>query len=200
MNRKDLENLTAVEAIAILIREAFPELDKRAFAVSEASLTKENMPNLPLAFVSLGSIVGLNQSNNVQTPTDLEENISVEFWLASKSYKKSDGGVSPFYAFQDYKPTMDRLFNALTGFFTPQRKPVKFISFDMMSDEYFLAMCFKFSVVWRWCPEPDDRYHPVKLAFRLDPQDLPKERGGTQYIPPNDCNQLPPFPPIGAKE
>lgn len=200
INKEEIENLTAVQSIALIIREAFPELNKRAFAISEVAITKENMPNLPLACVALLNIRGVNQSNNVKTPLDLEETICVEFWIASKTYMKDDGGISPFYAFQDYKPYMDRLFNALTGFFTPQKKAVKFISFDMTADEYCLTLCFKLSVEWRWCPEPDHFYHPVKISFRLDPQDVPKERGGSLYFPPNECGQSPPIPPIGAKE
>lgn len=182
------EDITAVVAIAHLVREAFPELGGRAFAVAEAGLTKENMPNLPLAFVALLNIRAINNSNNVQTPTDLEETMCVEFWLPSKNYAKADGTASPFYAFQDYYKTMNRLFNALTGFFTPQRKPLRFISMDTMADEYCQTICFKFSLEWRWCAEPDDKYRDVKIKFVLDPTELAKEVGGRLYEPPDECN------------
>lgn len=163
------DDIPAVVAIAHLVREAFPELQDRAFAVAEAALTKENMPNLPLAFICLLNIRGVNQSNDVKTPLDIEETICVEFWLKSKNYARTDGTESPFYAFQDYKKTMDTLFSALTGYFTPQRKPLRFISMDTTADEYCITICFKFSVVWRWCSEPNDKFHPIRINVSLKP-------------------------------
>lgn len=200
MGKRLIENteLASVIAIAQLIKEAFPEFEGRAFPVAEASLTKENAPNLPLCFVALLGIRAKNQSNDVVTPLDIEETICVEFWLASQTYKKADGSTSPFYAYQDYKSRMDKLFEILTGFHTPQRKPVRFISLDVMSDEYCMTMSFKFTVEWRWCVEPDHKYNPVRIRFNLDPVDVPKERGGSQYVPPNECGQGPAFPPSDA--
>lgn len=183
------QDVPSVVAIAHLVREAFPNLQDRAFAVAEASLTKENMPNLPLAFIALLNIRGLNQSNNVNTPNDIEETICVEFWLPSKNYAKADGTASPFYAYQDYKTIMDTMFNALTGFFTPQNKPLRFISMDTTADEYCQTICFKFSVVWRWCADPDSRYQNVKIKYTLAPQELAKEVGGSLYQPPTVCDE-----------
>jgi hypothetical protein len=188
------DGIPSVVSVALLVRKAFPDLNDRAFAVAEATLSKENMPNLPLAFIALLGIRGMNQSNNVTTPLDIEETICVEFWSASKNYAKADGSASPFYAFQDYTPTMDMLFNALTGYFTPQGKRVRFVSMDTMADEYCLTVCFKFTIEWRWCPDPDASFHPLKVKFRLDPQDVPKEVGGSLYQPPSECEGQLPFP------
>jgi hypothetical protein len=192
---EDTVEQTTVTAVALLIQQAFPELSSRAFAVAEATLTKENMPILPIAFVALIGLRSINQSNNVTTPLDLEEIICVEFWLKSQNYARADGSASPFYAYQDYKKTMDKLFNALTGYFTPQSKPVRFISMDTMADEYCLTISFKFSVVWRWCADPDDNFKTVKMSFSVDPASVPKEVGGSEYVAPNSCNQGPAFPP-----
>lgn len=178
-------DIPTVVSIAHLVRAAFPELENRAFAVAEAGLTKENMPNLPLAFIALLGMSSVNQSNNVNTPTDLHETICVEFWLPSQVYKREDGSESPFYAFQDYRPTMEKLFNALTGYFTPQRKPVRLLTMDTTADEYCQTICFKFSVEWRWCPTPDDAFNPVRMkSFSLE---IAKDAGGSQYQPPSEC-------------
>lgn len=182
----------SVIAIAVLIREAFPELEGRAFAVMEATVTKENAPNLPLCFVALLGIRAMNQSNNVNTPLDIEETICVEFWLPSKNYKRNDGSDSPFYAYQDYKSRMDKLFEILTGFHTPQRKPVRFVALDVMADEYCMTMSFKFSVEWRWCVQPDERYHPVRIRFDIAPQRVPPLVGGSMYHPIVPCLPGPP--------
>ncbi len=195
MAQIEADDIPSVVSIAHLIRKSFPELEERAFAISEVQLTKENMPNLPLACVVLNGIKAVNQSNDVNTPVDIEEMLCAEFWTRSKNYAKADGGVSPFYAFQDYRQIMDRLFNALTGYFTPQRKPVRFISMDLMADEYCHTISFKFSVIWRWCAEEDDTCNPIKVKFKISPQELVQAPGGSLYQPPNSCvGQLPASP------
>lgn len=183
------DEIPAVVAIAHLVREAFPDLNGRAFAVAEATLTKENMPQLPLAFIALLNIRAINQSNDVKTPLDIEETICVEFWFKSVNYAKTDGSMSPFYAFQDYNTTMNKLFSALSGYFTPQRKPLRFISMDTMADEYCQTICFKFSVEWRWCVEPDLTFQGIKIKAILAPQELAKDVGGSLYHPPTECDE-----------
>lgn len=187
-----------VPAIAKLLRARFPELEQRAFAIMEADLTKENMPNLPLAFVALLGLAAENQSNDVKTPLDLLETICIEFWFEPKTYKLMNGGVSPFYAYQPYDKIMERLFAALNGFFTPVKKGVRFISMSTSSDEFALMISFKVSIKWRWCAEMDDEANPIRIAFNVDPHvmQLP---GGKDYIPPDECTiqgHALPVPPV----
>lgn len=158
-----------VPAIAKVIRDNFPELSQRAFAVMEAEITKENIPNLPLCFVALLGLVCVNQSNNVSTPTDLLEHIIIEFWYAPTLYTRADGSQSPFYAFQDYQAIMDRLLAALDGFFGPKRKPVAFLSLTTISDEFALRVTFKVSVKWRWCADKEVLENPIKIRFGINP-------------------------------
>lgn len=184
-----------VPAIATLIRLAFPELEHRAFAIMETELSKENMPTLPLAFVALMGITSENQSNDVRTPIDVLEHICIEFWMKPKTYKMTDGGVSPFYAYQDYSILMNQLLTALSDYLTPQGKYVRFISMATQSDEFALCVTFKVSVKWRWCSDKEMPHGIVRFTFNLNP-DVPRERGGKDYIPPNACGQGTSLPPV----
>jgi len=176
-----------VPAIAKLIRETFPELEQRAFAIMEATLTKENMPNLPLCFVALLGLEAKNQSNNVRTPVDLCESIIIEFWQKPVMYSKADGGSSPFYAYQDYERVMNRLFKALDGYFTPKRKPVRFVSMATTSDEFALMVSFKVSIEWRWCNDDPVPLNAIKIKSSFSPN-VPQLPFGRLYEPPiGDC-------------
>ena len=144
-----------VPAIAALIREVFPELQGRSFAVSDVKNTKENPPTLPLCYTCLLGIVEVGGSNDVATPMDLLETIIVEFVFKPEKYTNADGAVSPFYAYQDYQPVFDRLLTALDQFFAPVRKTVRFLSMATTSDEFEQCISFKLSIAWRWCPSEE---------------------------------------------
>lgn len=141
-----------VPAIAALIREVFPELEGRAFAVADIKNTKENPPTLPLCYVCLLGIKAVNGSNDVDTPMDLLETIIIEFVYEPIKYMNKDGAESPFYAYQDYTNVMDRLFAALDQFLSPVRKFPRFVSMMTTSDEYEQCISFNISIGWRWCP------------------------------------------------
>lgn len=158
-----------VPAIARLVREHFPELNNRAFAIMEADLTKENQPNLPLCFVALLGIDALNNSNDVSTPVDLLEHIMIEFWLSPVTHNKTDGSTSPFYAYQNYEDIMNRLLSALDGYFTPRKKPVRFVSMITHSDEVVLTVTFRVSVKWRWCNDITEEGTAIRIRFKVDP-------------------------------
>lgn len=170
-----MSNDANVPAIAALIRATFPELQQRAFAIMEAAVTKENMPNLPLCFVALLGVEAENQSNNVRTPMDLLEHIIIEFWSAPTIYKKADGSASPFYAYQDYQSTLNKMLVALDGYFGPQGKSVRFASMSTTSDDFALMVSFKVSIKWRWRAEQEVLETPIKIKFGINPnvQKLP---------------------------
>lgn len=187
-----------VPAIAAMLRERFPELEQRAFAIMEANLTKENMPNLPLAFVALLGLAGDNQSNDVATPLDIMETICIEFWMKPKTYQLSNGGVSPFYAYQDYSDLMERLFAALRGWFTPVGKTVRFISMATLSDELAVMVSFKCSIKWRWCADIDPHINRIRILATLN-ANVSTLPGGKDYLSPTECTELghaPQLPPV----
>lgn len=161
-------------AIASLLRASFPELKQRAFAVAEAAMTKENAVNLPLAFVALLGAVPQHTSNNVETPIDILEHICIEFWYEPKKYKNKDGGESPFYAYQDYTPVMDKLFTTLRNYLAPVGKSVVPTSMTTVSDEFAQVISFKLTIKWRWypCEDNDETDRRIKILFSVNP-DIP---------------------------
>lgn len=144
-------------AVALEMSRLFPELEGRAVAVSEANVTKENLPTLPACMVALvrTDAVGWNW-RAANGDNELFDDFVVEFWLKPERIKRADGSESPFWAFYDYEPFRDRVLNWMTGYQGPSKQRLEFRNMEVDSDQYAVVLSFRFRAHYNWCRTQDD--------------------------------------------
>lgn len=138
--------------IAALIAEWFPELGGRALAVSEANITRENMPTLPLCMVALiASDADRWVWQSAASRTDMVEDFMVEFWLAPVKLRKADGTETPFWAFYDYEQFRDKLLSEIIRYNGPRGQRIEFVRMAIESDQFAVVLSFRFKAHFKWC-------------------------------------------------
>lgn len=181
---------SVVVALARRINEAFPELDGRAFAVSECDVNKERMPRLPACMVALKA----ETSNRARAAaqTTITEIVVADFWFSPRKYtddgeicevRPTPDGRAVYYAFYDYGAIRDRLLDALNGWLSPQGAPLEYYKLEIAADEFATTTTMCFEHKWNWCPsekDPDctDEKLPTKhpIHFCIDPKLTPEPR------------------------
>src|SRR5262245_8839046 len=103
-------------ALAEAVAQWFPELGGRALAVSEVTITKENVPTLPLAMVGYahGIITGNPPQRSSKTEYNFQDWFVIEFWLEPARYKKANGSETPFWSYYPYEAIRDTLLTNLS--------------------------------------------------------------------------------------
>lgn len=131
----------------------FPELGGRSIAVSEAQISKQNLPTLPLVMVSLARQT--NQDAPIQAARhtlNLMDRFVIEFWLEPARIHKADGTETPFWAYYDYEAIRDRLLAGLTGgYLGPNSERISYFNMTMESDAYAVTLAFTFNATYQWC-------------------------------------------------
>lgn len=166
------------------IAQWFPDLQGRCIAVSDAEITKENMPTqLPLAIVGLQKIMFTPTAKTGRKP-EITEDILVQFWMKPERYKKKGGTESPFWSYYDYDKILDRLVAQLLQWETPRGTRLSVASMDFEVDsEFAVILTFNVHHVYHWCA-PDDIVSDVSVypapvntetvvAFNLEPANTP---------------------------
>jgi hypothetical protein len=141
-------------ALARAVTEWFPELNGRALPVSEALITKENVPTLPLAMIGLEREVG-NHSANSDTIKP-QELFIVQFWFQPERYKTANGGETPFWAFYDYEWIRDRFLSNLILWKSPLGEKVKYRGLDIESSALAIVITFSLSHTFSFCSLEDE--------------------------------------------
>lgn len=143
-------------AIAKAIAGWFPELGGRSLAVSEAEITRENMPTLPLVMVAL---IRENADHAWKAPNGkmtLDDDFMIEFMMKSERYKKTDNSESPFWAFFDYEAIRDKLWTNLSDWKGPGGQRIEYVSMDIDADQYSVNISFRCKAHANWCPDERD--------------------------------------------
>lgn len=140
-------------ALARAIGEWMPELGGRSIAVSEAEITAENVPTLPLAMVALQKETAEYSVRNNGNPT-IKEDILVQYWVKPARYRRGDGSESPFWSFYDYASVRDRLLGAAFQWRSPRKARIKYLSMDIEAEQLAVVLTFRFEHEFVWCP-PD---------------------------------------------
>lgn len=147
----------------------FPFLGGRAIAVSEADITKENMPTLPLCMVALVRVdaVGWNwKATNADR--QLFDDFIIEFWLKPEKEPRADGSESPFWAFYDYEEFRDRVLGWATKFSGPRGQRMEFRNLEIDSDQYAVVLSFRFRAHYNWCrTEGDEKPSIIGLNAKV---------------------------------
>lgn len=144
MGEDDIELLPA---IADAIRGWFPELEGRAVAVTDAKITKENLPTLPLAMVApLRQVYTHNSGGRM----GVDDGFIVAFWLKSVR-EVGVNGETPFWSYYNFNAFRNKLFDLFAGWRTPQNGAVRFVSFDVDSDDYAVMLSFRMRATYDVC-------------------------------------------------
>lgn len=141
--------------MAVKINEWFPEVKGRAFAVADAEITKENIPNLPVAMIALLRAPPGNR-NGVRTPNAVD-NIAIEFWWPPIKAKKADGSESPFYAYYDYETLRRRLAARMSRYAGETGTQFKYAGMDVEATPFAVIIQFVYTVdTMLYCEDDDD--------------------------------------------
>jgi hypothetical protein len=145
----------------------FPELNGRALAVSEVSVTKENVPTLPLAMVAFVRSTANPPGRNSYDTFDIEDAFVVEFWLEPARYKKANGSETPFWSYYPYDTIRDTLLGNLIRWETPGGERIAYRGLTIDADPLAVTLTFAFVATFRWCSKPTDFGEPFSIGFNL---------------------------------
>ena len=166
-------------ALAEQIAEWFPELKGRSIAVSEVSITQENIPTLPLAVTAFTNGLAEPPTRTRMGTFDMADTFIVEFWLEPARYKKADGSETPFWSYYPYEEIRDNLLSHISEWDTPNGEIITYRRLQIGAEPFAVTLTFTFLMVFRWCSSlPPAQGIPFKLAVNiLTPKDccIPEE-------------------------
>src|SRR5262245_3630807 len=155
-------------ALAEAISEWFPELGGRSLAVSDATITKENIPTLPLVMVAFVRSAASPPRRSSHETFEVIDTIIVEFWLAPERYKRANGSETPFWSYYDYEAIRDKLLSYMVRWETPSGERISYIGLQIQADALSVTLTFTFEVMFRWCPSiPPDQGVPFTIKTML---------------------------------
>jgi hypothetical protein len=154
-------------ALAEQIALWFPEVEGRSLAVSEVSITKENVPTLPLVMVAFINSVSEPPMRGSANMFDIIDTFIVEFWLEPARYKKANGAETPFWSFYPYEEIRDTLLTNITYWQTPNGERISFRRLQIGADPLAVTLTFTFLAVFRWCPDKVETGDPFTIKTRL---------------------------------
>lgn len=136
----------------------FVELDGRSIAVSEARITKENMPTLPLVMVAFArEVPATAPADLTRAQNSMVDSFVVEFWMTPSIYTNNQGAVTPFWGYYDYEAIRDRLLSNLRGYVGPAGERIKYVSLTQESDALAVVLTFTFVAMYEWCSDDAQR-------------------------------------------
>lgn len=152
--------------LAGFVASWFPELGGRAIAVTEAEVTKENRPDLPLAILALNREEATHDPKSNQ-PISLSDDFIIEFWLELKKLRSSKTKEEvPFWAYYNYEAIRDRLLTRIIAeSMSRENWGIRYVSMDVAADAGAVILTFRFSRNYRWCMPEDEGDEPVPLLI-----------------------------------
>jgi len=157
-------------ALAEQIALWFPEVGGRSLAVSEVTITKENVPTLPLVMTAFTNSVAEPPSRSQTTMFDIIDTFVVEFWLEPARYKKANGAETPFWSYYPYEEIRDTLLTNISQWQTPNGEIISYRRLQLGADPLAVTLTFTFVAVFRWCPSKITNIgQPFTLTTTLKP-------------------------------
>lgn len=164
-------------ALSEAVAEWFPELEGRAFPVSEVDPfnNKTSVPTLPVAVVALVGEANGQATGSGSSRIEIQDDVLVQFIFKPVKYQREDGQDSPFFAFYDYENIRDRFILGLRQWRTPRGGSVTFNTLDVESDEFAVYIALRLRTSENWCPPPaEETCEPqpvpvVDIAFKVYP-------------------------------
>ena len=157
MEAVDQETLPAVAA---RLREFVPELRGRALPVTEAMVTQDNVPTLPLAIVAPLIQNMTHTGNGAMT---VAEDFVIEVWLPPTMEANS----TALWAYYNYNAFRNKIFTLFDGWRTPVNGGVRFISMDVESNFLATVITFRMRATYDVCSDADEREDPSIITVKL---------------------------------
>ena len=128
----------------------FPETNGRALAVSEVSITKDNVPTLPLVMTAfIRSTADTNKRGNLDN-FEIADTFIVDFWLEPARYKKSNGSETPFWSYYDYEQIRDTLLWKMGRWDPPGCEMISYRGMTIEAEPLAVTLTFTFMAYSRW--------------------------------------------------
>jgi len=154
-------------AVAEAVAEWFPEVQGRALAVSEVSITKENIPTLPLVLVAFVRGTADPPKTSYAQSFEIDDAFVIEFWLEPARYRKANGSETPFWSYYPYEEIRDTLLTNLVRWPTPGGERITYRGLNIEADSFAVVLTFAFHATQRWCADIRDQGEPFKIGFKL---------------------------------
>ena len=150
-------------------------MNGRALAVSEVSITKENVPTLPLAMVAFIRSTANPPSHSNAEMFEVVDTFIVDFWLEPARYKKANGTETPFWSYYDYEAIRDTLLSNMVRWETPGGERLAYRGLTIEAEPLAVTLTFTFMATFRWCPNKKEFGEPFTIGFNLctDPGCVP---------------------------
>src|SRR5262245_5153811 len=166
MDAITLKTTTArlLPSLAEAIAEWFPELNGRALAVSECTVTKENVPTLPLVMLAFVRSTATPPTHSRAEMFEMTDAFIVEFWLEPARYKKANGSQTPFWSYYDYEQIRDKLLTNLAYWEAPGGERISYRGLMLEAEEMAVTLTFSFNATFRWCPSVVPQGEPFSVG------------------------------------
>lgn len=156
-------------ALAKVVADGFPELNGRAFATSGITITKDNIPTLPLAMTALLHGEANPSTRQPSETFQLTDLICIEFWLEPVRYKNHNGAETPFWSYYPYEVIRDVLLNALSRWTGPGGEILAYRRMTISVDPFAVTLTFHFTASATWCAQSNARGEKFEIGFLLKP-------------------------------
>lgn len=137
--------------VAYWIARSFPDLEGRALAVSDATITAENVPSLPIAIVAFAKGVSGQPPSVVKTTATFTDTFIVEFWLKPERYKKKDCSETPFWSYYDYEGIRNKLLGCLKRRLGPIGEKIVYQGMTQEASPFAVVLTFTFTAQFQAC-------------------------------------------------
>lgn len=139
-------------ALAKALAEWLPEFAGRCVAVSEAEITKENIPSIfPLALVAP---IDETSDHNIKVERQIEitESLLISLLYEPSRYPRADGGGSGLWAYYDLHSMRNRILFHAVDWIGPNGGRLAYKSGRVAVEPHAVAFEFMFDCCFYWCP------------------------------------------------
>jgi len=154
-------------AVANAIAEWFPLLKGRSIAVADATITRENVPTLPLVAVVFIASKGDQLRQSYSEQFKMEDDFAVQFWMKPERYTDAHGNETPFWSYYPYEYIRDKLLSNLVRWQTPNKERIAYRGMNVQADAMAVTLTFHFCATFQWCAEHNETGEPFRIDFRL---------------------------------
>jgi hypothetical protein len=152
-------------ALAEQLAVWFPELGGRALAVSEVSITKENVPTLPLVMCAF--LRSTSEARAGNRNFEIVDAFVVEFWLEPQRYKRADGSETPFWSYYPYEQIRETLLNNILSWTPPGCELIAYRGLNIEAEPLAVTLTFAFTAAFQFRPKPMDFGVEFTVGFNL---------------------------------
>ncbi|TAI61582.1 hypothetical protein CWO89_34330 [Bradyrhizobium sp. Leo170] len=156
-------------AVANAISEWFPMLRGRSIAVADATITRENVPTLPLVAVVFISSTGNQLLRTYSERFEIVDAFAVQFWMKPERYTDSNGNETPFWSYYPYEYIRDKLLSNLVRWPAANGRPehIAYRGMNVQADAMAVTLTFHFAATFTWCADVNETGEPFTIDWRL---------------------------------